>query len=146
MSCVGLQCDGGVIHLLDQLVQRRHMCCSSVSFSCQQAWKQYRKAEVLKNVISVEQIVSVCIGCCAERCLSLPSDWVDAVSSLVSVSIWVFRCRLWPASMCHRLCLNMKGRRGEGPSVAQCPKLPALEKCALSSWVLCWDAEMRSEW
>lgn len=39
-----------------------------------------------------------------------------------------------------------KGRRegGPGPSVAQCPKLPTLWKCALSSWL--WLAEMRNEY
>lgn len=70
----------------------------------------------------------VCIICSTERCLSLPSVWVEDVSSLVSVSIGVGASfGLLQCVSC--LCLEMgkKRRRWEGgPSVAQCPKLATL--------------------
>lgn len=78
----------------------------NVLFSRQQASNGAQnstgRAKAFKILILVDWIVSVCIICCTERCLSLPSVWVDAVSSLVSVSIWC-RCKLWPASMCQLL-------------------------------------------
>lgn len=90
----------------------------------------------------------VCVICCTERCLSLPSVWVEDVSSLVSLSIGVGASfGLLQCVSC--LCLKMgkKRRRWEGgPSVAQCPKLATLYKCALSSRLLCWNARMRDEW
>lgn len=98
--------------------------------------KQYSKGRgFYKNVILVDGLVSVCVICCTEMSRYFCLGGWCCVSSGVSLHLVLAvggwggcRSKLWPASMCLKKWVRKEegGKRGEGPSVAQCPKLPAL--------------------
>lgn len=117
LQCGWLQLDSGVwvIYWISWYAasECRRVCCSNVLFSCQQAWRATQPKTVQEGPGLVQMWPwstgqYQCASAVVLRCLSLPSVWVDAVSSLVSVSVWCWqwggcRCKLWPASMCHSL-------------------------------------------
>lgn len=84
------------------------------------------QAETLKNLgrlVSISMhhllywemsVTNICLGgCCVFSCISLHNGGVASFGLLQCV------IHLW-------LKVGKKGRRGKGPSVAQCPKLPTL--------------------
>lgn len=111
----------GVSHLLDQSVRRQRVCCLNVLFSCQQAWRATQPTTVQGGPRLYDRLVSVCISCCTEM-----SVWVDAVSSLVSVPVWLSVQALACFNVSFACVSKWVRRRGKGPSVAQRPKLPTL--------------------
>lgn len=96
----------------------RTVCRSNVLLWC-------FRGEPFKNVTSVDGLVSVRLVC-----LSLPSvcGGFSGVSLLLVSTVGGCRCKLWPA-----LVSQNGWERTKGPSVAQCPKLPAPYECAKSS-------------
>lgn len=94
--------------------------------------------------------VPVCVICCIGRCLS---GWMLCLL-WVSVFIWCW-CELWPAVMCQLpfffFLLPQNGWAGgeggrPGTKCSSVPRTRHPRKCALSSWLLCWDAGVRNGW
>lgn len=77
------------------------------------------------------------------------SVWVDAVSSLgVSlhlVLVQALACFNVSVDFVSKWVGNSEGGR-RGTKCSSVPRTRHPQECALSSWILCWDAEMRNGW
>lgn len=139
LSCVDSSVTGyssirDVSRLLDQLIRPQRVSPSVVlecvfmytSVTNNAARNGTGRAETLKNLgrlVSISMhhllywemsVTNICLGgCCVFSCISLHNGGVASFGLLQCV------IRLW-------LKVGKKGRRGKGPSVAQCPKLPTL--------------------